>query len=918
MLRNRTVIVASTALIAGGLAYIAFEGFDIRGRISKWCEDHASEPDVSPDLARDAFTQTSVDQAADVPGHTHPSAAGARTAATVFAKRMASHAGSRLYVLGMSKSDQRKNLRGTRQWYWAKDTNVENRSDPVLPDDMEYICDVDYYIDMPELLASRSKPTLIYTVVPEAAASHTDDTSVYFENDGSLTTVVAGGGRYNHHLWDYAGDSIIVRKQGWFGGTLVTYALERKQVTANRQVILLTPIKTFNGLVAIVAGYMLKGKALTRFNPLVIAEDGTHYIRFNVHRKDGHFITTGKAGSMLCATIPAETDAAIEGVGRLGTTNLMLPTVASWLDKEERKSAVVLTEYHRVAAPQKIPTVYPVGKGVRVYQFEPESYDPDARCKLQDFMSALVHEAFAPANTPSSERRCVAGRVVALRKEEPRPHAYRDACMDDFVDHILEGMVLEPFCFETVAEKQNSPTQKLSLSRACVYGTTFLRRLKNFLKSEAYPGPKDPRNISMYNDRDKLTMSQFALSLSAHCKKFPWYAPGMTPEKIAHRVAEICQNAHSFVNISDYHRMDGTITYTLRRVDRVVMMKAFHHHRAVLNELLKRNVDNKGTFPNGTSYEQGPSHGSGCPATSLFQTLRAAFAAYLAFRHAYKPTGGRYSPREAFDAIGIHMGDDGLDADLSTADHQWACKHVGLILDASLVHVGERGVNFLARFYSPQVWTGSPDSMCDVKRQLSKFHTTVRLPQGVTAQQKLREKAEAYLATDSHTPVMGELCKLVHLRLGNVPRTSFRLGNWWSKFDDSEQYPNQNVDGWMDVEFSKLFPEFDRSIFNNWLAGVEEAKDLFEAPICAEPKRPAAGVVSFVVDDEIIDPQRADGAAGTEQAPTDETKSARKSSAPPRDKTSEKSKSSRGRPRPGVGKTHRVKRGTPPAKKTGE
>ncbi len=346
----------------------------------------------------------------------------------------------------------------------------------------------------------------------------------------------------------------------------------------------------------------------------------------------------------------------------------------------------------------------------------------------------------------------------------------------------------------------------------------------------------------------------FALALSEHCKQFPWYGPGKTPLQIAQRVSEICLDAE-FVNISDYHRMDGTISYYLRGIDRVVCMKAFTHHRAKLNEILKNNVDNVGILPRGTTFQQGSSHGSGCPATSVFQTLRAAFTAYLAFRNQFGPGGVRLSAAEAFGNLGIHLGDDGLDANLSAKSHQWAAGKVGLVLEVNIVERGHRGVNFLARYYSPTVWEGLPDSMCDVKRQLSKFHTTVRLPANVTPEQKLVEKCMSYVATDGNTPVIGGFCKRVLLLSTYRPRSLLGVGHWWSRFQESEQYPNRNVDGWMDVEFAELLPLFDRNLFKTWLDSTDETEKLLQPPLC-QPIEPATpSVVAVVVDEDVVPPR---------------------------------------------------------------
>jgi hypothetical protein len=824
---------------------------DVRAIASAVVEELASEPDISPDLARDAFATINVPLVTPYQGHTHRHAASHRSSATQFAAKMAAYCGCSMFILGMSRSDQRKNYRGTRQWYWAKDTNVCNRNDCPLPDDIEYICDVDYYLDMPTILASRGKPTLLYSVVPEEAASHVDDTTIFFNEDGSLFTSVAGGGSYNHYLWDYSGDSLIVSTGSLFWRKVVTYAIERKQVAKNRQLILLSPIKIFTGLMSYLASYLVEGKVLSRLNPIVTAPDGTKYVKFHVHGPSGYRVTVGKPGTTICATVTSDVDTALATVAALGSSAIQIPTVCSWLGPNERVAAALLTEYHRKSVPRSQCRVYTLEIGVRAYQYEPRSFDQEAKPKLQAFMQPLYNGAFAPVPNAAGERRCVEGRINSLKKQEPPASSFRDQCMTEFVDFVIGGEVLEPVDYQVVYDKQKSPSQRQSLARAVLNGPWRKRVLKCFLKAEAYMDVKDPRNISTYNDADKFDMATFALALSEHCKRLAWYGPGKTPREIANRVVEICANAQ-FVNVSDYHRMDGTISYVLRQVDRCAVMKAFPAHRAHLNELLKTNADNKGYLPHGTTFDQGPSHGSGCSATSLFQTLRAAFTAYLGYRHAYKTNGGRYTPAEAFNALGIHLGDDGLDGDLSPADHQWACHKVGLILEAQVVCRGERGVNFLARYYSPDVWFGNPNSMCDVKRQLSKFHTTVRLPSGVPPEHKLVEKCMSYAATDASTPVIGAFCTKVLSISKFRPRKLLGIGNWWAQFEDSVQYPNTNVDGWMDVEFNALFPEFDRVSFIKWMDTAATVEEMLEPPLFAVDPDPTPQSADVVVDGRVV------------------------------------------------------------------
>jgi len=462
-------------------------------------------------------------------------------------------------------------------------------------------------------------------------------------------------------------------------------------------------------------------------------------------------------------------------------------------------------------------------------------------------MSPIVHGAFAPVANAAGERRCVEGRITSLSKKDPTFNSFVHQCMTEFVELVLDGQVLSPVCQDVVLEKQTGAAQKLSLAKAALHGPFVKRVLKCFIKAEAYNDVKDPRNISTYNDNDKFHMSRFMLALSAHLKQFPWYGPGKTPLELAERVASIASGA-TFLNISDYHRMDGTITYLLRSLDRMVCMKAFANHGSLMNDLLNRNCDNVGYLPHGTTFNQGPSHGSGCAGTSTLQTLRATFTSYLGYRRQ-----GLTAPA-AFASLGVHNGDDGADPDLSESAHSWAAGRVGLVLEAYSIPRGERGVTFLARYYSPEVWYGRTDSMCDIKRQLSKFHTTVRLPDNVPPEHKLVEKAMSYVSTDSNTPVIGEYCRRV-LQLSSFrPKSLLGVGTWWSKFEQSAQYPNSNDGEWMDVELKIQFPEFDYDLFKRWLDKVEKSAELLEAPLCAEPRPPSPVKVSVVVDNDTFYP----------------------------------------------------------------
>jgi len=854
---NMLVIEISTVAVSCSTIFCLLKDIDYRGMVSCLCEALSCDPTNGSDLARDAFASCTVPQRREIVGHTHPVAASARNAATTCARNVAITAGCGIYFQQMSKANQRIGLRGSRQTYWAKDTNVANRLESKKPDDFVCIVDTDYYMDMPYQLGGTARPHLLYTAVPAAAATVAEDTHTCFDEEGRLVTTVAGGGKYRHHLWDYGADSIMVTKST-FGimYRLTTYAVERKQVTDHRQLVLLAPIKVYLGPVAWLAWCLVSGTRLKRFDPMVIVKDGTQFVRFNVQTREGPLVTTARPNSALCATIKMSEDDAIATVARMGTTNLMLPTTASWLgadqasnpsgDRARRPAAAILTEYHRLAAPSVQPTVFPVEIAVRAYQFEPRQHDQDARTRVSGYMPPFVHAAFAPVINAASERQAVAGRITAARPAEPKHCNFVQQCMEEFIEIVCGDEELTPCLHETVAERQTSAQQVQSVRRGMTMGEYVKYILKCFIKGEAYAKLSDPRIISTFNDRDKLEYGTFMLVLGNYMKRFKWYGPGLTPLDASLRVAELALNAE-FLNISDFKHMDGTITFVLRLVDSGISLRLFKAHRAVLNELLKHNVNNRAILPQGTSYQQEAQQASGGFDTSSAQTIRAAFAAFLGYRNF------GLGPYDAFGKLGIHTGDDGLDPDLPAVNHQWACGKLGLKLEADIVYRGEPGVNFLARYYSTSVWHGSPDSMCDFKRQISKFHTTLRLPPGVSPEQKLVEKAMAYVATDGNTPVIGEYCKRVLELSSYRPRTPLGIGHWWSRFEESVQYPNANADGWMDVELKRNFPEFDRGIFNNWLASAGTIEALLAPAVCAEPVRAPPGNAPATCDGDIIE-----------------------------------------------------------------
>jgi len=150
------------------------------------------------------------------------------------------------------------------------------------------------------------------------------------------------------------------------------------------------------------------------------------------------------------------------------------------------------------------------------------------------------------------------------------------------------------------------------------------------------------------------------------------------------------------------------------------------------------------------------------------------------------------------------------------------------------VQVVKRGTpfSFLARFWF--CWDGSLNSICDIARQLSKFHLTRCLPDNVTAYQKLREKAMSLYLTDCETPIVGEFVTTV---LDWLNRNGHHNGvegltSWWGAYSLEQQFPNEPEEWMQLLEASYVSVGFNYDIFKKAMKDVAEGKlDPLELPL---------------------------------------------------------------------------------------
>jgi len=649
--------------------------------------------------------------------------------------------------------------------------------------------DVDYYVDMPKFLSRHFRPIILYTFQPSSVSKDDGEYKYTANADGTFTYLVSGGGTYRHAVWNYKGDTVSAERK-FFGIPLTysTFALERRMVDEDHQVIMLSPLVKASGISAWVAKWKAPAAPLTRVN-VVEGE----FTRVSINGTEGLMVHTGRAGGYVKAVVSASADDTIASAMRASKIKLTLAAIKSKMAGAAGATtgAEILHEYHLGKSPKVPDLVNNISDGVRRFQWTEKmgDYDDEAKPGMVAFMAPLLHGAFVPDNCHNNDKRMVEHRVKKLANTTKiTPFILKT--VEEFVGRMTLGEkhFLDPVDIEEVYRRQAKPSQRAILDRADQEDAE--RRAKMFMKREGYQKVNDPRGITTINGADKRDYSTFIYAAADVVKLCKWYAFSKSPLQLAERVAEICERAKCHVDGTDFSRMDGRVSDVPRYLESVLMKRLFRtEHHGQLSDLMRSQHSLPGKTRNGVSYETGLSRLSGSAETSLFNTVLNAYTAYLAFRMSPGLVGGYMSPTEAWDRLGVYGGDDGLTADLSSSKAEKAAGLVGQVLTAERTKRGEIGVSFLARHYGPDVWFGDVNSCCDIARTLSKFHVTVHLPSNVTPTDKLFEKAYALSLTDRLTPVVGDFVRQV---LSHFPKRKYQnlLEIWRSDVPSESQYPN--------------------------------------------------------------------------------------------------------------------------------
>jgi len=803
---------------------------------------------------RTLFYDIKVPVARVATNHTHGPAASARTEANTLMLQYTRMLGKEPYFYQCSDKDRSKQFDGSREYYWAKDATVSPSRDYSAEKHVLCLIDVDYYLDMPEFMATHYNPILIYTIIPETAGCVAAHAPYCFHKDNTIEMTVSGGATYRHELWNYSHDTVTVRH--WY--TTVVYCLEKKRITDDRYLILMTPIIYWPWYLYPFT-LALEHNTLSRLNVV----DG-EFARLRIARKEGLFVSTCLLGAFNSATVPIAADDSVRAALRTSKTALTPPMIQGLEGVLTRETAMVLVDYHRSKSPIVPPTVFPVSEGVREYQaIMPGAWlNFDARTGLKPFMSPIVHGAYSPVKSKSNDLCAVKFRITDVQSDVPMTPQLLNY-MNEFIELAFKRHkhTLDPYDVDEVYARQNRPSQKHKLDEGAAT-VNARRKVDSFLKSECYGKLAPPRLIATINGKDKLEYAQFIYKCSDLLKnmigffpEFPWYAFGHSPIETARRIAAICMACLLHILKTDASKFDGRYSLVLRVFERLILMYLFKpQYHEELVDLHKATYNMKATTTEGVKFATLYVRNSGENATAFFNTTSNSFINYVGFRLA------GYSPEEAYAKLGSYGGDDGLTGDLPFEMLAKAGRMVGQEITGVVVRRGEMGVSFLARMYSPYVWWGDLNSCCDIPRQLCKFHVSTLMDPNIPATAKLLAKSLSFIHTDQYTPVIGELVsKAVQLRTAQDDKIqelwSEQLANirYTEPLASEGQYPNEN-DGWMDAYFQQSMPNFDLALFRGYLDRVRNLDHMLTFPLCQDVEEPAPGPVPMVLGDRIVSP----------------------------------------------------------------
>lgn len=818
---------------------------------------------LSSSQQREVFREAPLVRTKAIENHSHGNSAADRNCGVTTSSTIALTLGLEPYLIQQSLSDDRKGRDGDRSFYWAKDLAVPPKEFHFDPSTQAAVLvDVDHYIDMPHLLAYYPGTYFVCTLLPTAAAKSEGEYTFRFLEDGKVHYRVSGGGEFTHHIWDYSGDTFLVETAGLIEKRVVAYHIDKKYVDDHHAIIMLTVIGAFDSYAFVPTSWVLEGKTLSRFKPVF----GEHVV-LDVVTKECIKRSVAVVGQHNAVTLPKSQFDAVEAVARVAKVPITPGMVASNIavssavglptERLPPGHAAIIAGFVRAGMPHFPPIVYPPEMAFKPIWFAKHDYD--APVPLAPFGSPLIHECYGFSDSIAADDRCISGRIEKFQSNTPVELPPRYAgYMKEFIEFLIPDSVKHtgvPADHDEVREKQPSPSQRAILAEADVTGDNYEESFDTFKKKETYPKVTDPRNITTMKPKVKQRYSCYIYAFDAGVMRYqPWYAFNKTPKEVAERVGEMLRFANHAV-AGDGNRFDGHVNLHGRTLERMAMMRYFHPgYHSDLNESMDEQIAEPGRTEHGRKYNSGHSRGSGSGETADFNSIDTACSDYCALRQT-TVNGRNLTPEEAWAKLGLYGGDDSLTPDVDPDFVVKAAAVFGQDYEVEVYARGEPGVNFLNRFFGPDVWEGDINSMCNPARALAKLWVGPARykPFSDEALERFAERASGYYRMDRNSPVLGEIVRNAHALLGE--RVDGELMPWDGKHSIEANWPNEDS-GWMNDMFLKFIPDFDFDRFRGWVSETiltHNSKMLLAPPLCVPVKQgPLEVKQDCVVGDDIF------------------------------------------------------------------
>nr|APG76295.1 hypothetical protein 1 [Beihai noda-like virus 10] len=700
--------------------------------------------------------------------HDHPQSAALRNAAGTALAVMCRELGFSQHAIQAAECEARGAVTQTNRYFWLRDVVREHSNEAPASNACITMVDVDYYMDMPALLAS-GLPVVVYTMIPEKAADRCEDYTYRFEGD-TLIADSGGGVVYRHKLWDYTVDNVTAaNKRG-----VTCYDVFRLRLAPNRYIVGFVPrVRVPMAACLNTLSYPpeLKRRVVERGDVTCVSSIA-----------DPTKVSLALQAPQAYTSIAIRVELLYLLERRLSTLHerqraIDVSDTARWLESMR----LFRGEEAQVAA--HIMVSYCSGKRVKVSEVGLDSFVPegdgDGKAPGVAFAPPLVEQpALAAVRAPAQDITTVKERIIAPSNTKKVPVGYGKYAVE-FVNLLVpqdKAHTGVPLDLREVIEHQIKPMQKMRNQRhgpwqVCPDMPVARLAVKAFQKAEPYGKPKPARNISSLPVDHTLALSGYLLSMKREVlSKHEWFGPGRDCAEITDLVARI--TAPGDVVARDFSNFDATISewvfkhVVLPSCKRWVSLR----HIDTLTSLLTRETNAIASTKFGVRYEPGFGRLSGSPTTSDHNTIVNAFVSYCGFRNA-----GR-SVRHSWSSLGIYYGDDSLESYPPSLDpsHQAAASDLGFDVKTARV---DGPIPFLGRYFVGHA------SFADPWRTMAKLHASYSNSDGAPIH--FANRIAGYAVTDSQTPIIGPwvIRALELLRdAGHVPKMDRMCHDDWWRF----------------------------------------------------------------------------------------------------------------------------------------